>query len=114
MDTEIYRSFTIVHRSMQICAICDGSREKTTRLPDYAFRRLTDDLDDTVLDYVSNEGEASVGRIAMEIEKPYSTVMVRCLKLEAAGFLHSMWYGNERRFHVAKQEGVKMSTEIGI
>jgi hypothetical protein len=78
--------------------------EKTTQRPDCSPRQFTDDLDDMVLDCVSNAGEASVGRIAAEIERPYSTVMVRCLKLEVAGFLYSAWYGNVRRFHVVNPE----------
>jgi hypothetical protein len=79
--------------------------EKISPMPYCAPRRFTDDLDNAVLDYVSHVGEASVGRIATEIDRSYSTIMVRCLKLEAAGFLHSMWYGNVRRFHVVKPEG---------
>ena len=78
--------------------------EKTTPRPYHDLRRFTDNLDDSVLNYVSSAGEASVGRIAAEIERPYSTVLVRCLKLEAAGFLHSMWYGNVRRFRVVNSE----------
>lgn len=79
--------------------------EKTIQKPNWPPRQSTDDLDEIVLDCVSNEGEASVGRIAAEIEKPYSMVMVRCLKLEVAGFLHRVWCGNVRRFHVMKPEG---------
>jgi hypothetical protein len=78
--------------------------EKTTPMPYCTPRRFTDDLDDIVLDCVSNAGEASVGRIAAEIERPYSTVMVRCLKLEAVGFLQSTWYGNVRRFRAVKRD----------
>ncbi len=57
--------------------------EKTTLRLYCAARRFTDDLDDAVLDFVSRAGEVSVRRIATEIEKPYSTVMVRCLKQES-------------------------------
>lgn len=84
--------------------------EKNVLVLHRGARTLTDDLDDAVLDYVLRAGEASVRRIATEIERPYSTVMVRCLKLEAAGFLHSMWYNNVKRFHVVnpkKRENVQ-------
>ena len=52
-------------------------------------RALTDDLDNAVLDYVLRAGEASVRRIAAEIE-----------------FLHNMWPGNiRRRLNVVNRQG---------
>jgi hypothetical protein len=45
---------------------------------------------------------AQIGDSATHIERPYSTVMVRCLKL--AGFLHSMRNGNVRRFRIVNSE----------
>jgi hypothetical protein len=69
-------------------------------------RALTDDLDNAVLDYVLRAGDASVRRITTEIERPYSTVIVRCLKLEATGFLHNMWPGNiRRRLNAVNRQG---------
>ncbi len=78
--------------------------EKSAPKPYRGSRRLTDDLDDEVLGFVLQVGEASVHRIATEIGRPYSTVMVRCLKLEAAGLLRSIWYSNTRQFYVENAE----------
>jgi hypothetical protein len=104
-DTEIYLSPGIVYRFVQIfISLQRVKMEKSAPKPYCGSRRLTDDLDDEVLGFVLQVAEASAGRIAIEIERPYSTVMVRCLKLEAAGLLHSIWYSNTRRFYLENAE----------
>jgi len=64
-------------------------------------RRLTDALDNAVIIYRNHEGVAPVARIAKQVHRAYSTVLVRYLKLEAAGILRSEWYNHTRFFTVA-------------
>jgi hypothetical protein len=95
----------VLYLCVQIFIGLQGAKmEKRLPMPYRGPRRLTDDLDDEVLDCVLHVGEASAHRIATEIKRPYSTVMVRCLKLEAVGLLHSIWYSNTRRFYVENAE----------
>lgn len=63
--------------------------------------RLTDDLDNEIITYLSNNGEASMREIANAIDRSRSTLMLRCLKLEAYGLIHSARYGNKCLFFVA-------------
>jgi DNA-binding Lrp family transcriptional regulator len=56
--------------------------------------RLTDDLDEDILEYVTREGEATMREITYLTGRPRSTVMMRVLKLQAAGLLRSTRYGN--------------------
>lgn len=47
-----------------------------------------DELNRAILTHVKHEA-ASVGQIAKELNRAYSTIQLRCLKLQAAGLLRS-------------------------
>jgi predicted transcriptional regulator len=67
-------------------------------------RRHVDELDQEVIACLNHDGEAPVSRIAQHVQQPYSTVLIRCLKLEAAGILQSEWYNHTRLFSVIPGE----------
>jgi len=57
-----------------------------------------DNLDKAVLACITERGAASVGQIARELNRAYSTVLLRCLKMQAAGLLKSSWEDCTRLF----------------
>ena len=63
-------------------------------------RRHVDELDQEVIACLNHDGEAPVSRIAQHVQRAYSTVLIRCLKLEAVGILQSEWYNHTRLFSV--------------
>lgn len=56
-----------------------------------------DELNRAILSHVDHEA-ASVGQIARELDRPYSTILLRCLHLQAAGLLRSSWKDCTRLF----------------
>jgi len=74
--------------------VCEGVRMQIER-------EEKDDLDEAILARIAREG-APVQRIAMDIGRAYSTVLLRCLKLQASGLLRSSWYGNVRKFYAVE------------
>jgi DNA-binding Lrp family transcriptional regulator len=59
-----------------------------------------DNLDKAVLACVQ-DGAASVGQIADRVGRAYSTVLLRCLKMETQGILRSTWCHQRRLFSPA-------------
>ena len=63
-------------------------------------RRRVDELDQEIIACLNDGRETSVSHIAQQVQRAYSTVLIRCLKLEAAGILQSEWYNHTRLFSV--------------
>jgi predicted transcriptional regulator len=57
-----------------------------------------DALNRSVIEDVQISGYANAREISRRIDKPYSTVLIRCLKLEANGVLNSVWNGNVKKY----------------
>lgn len=57
-----------------------------------------DDLDEALLACISRRGEASVPQMTKEVQRAYTTVLLRCLKLETQGLLCSSWRHGSRIF----------------
>lgn len=66
-------------------------------------RGFTGALDNAVIAYLAHKGEAPAARIPNQVHRAYSTVLVRCLKLEAVGILNTEWHSHTRFFHCRAQ-----------
>jgi len=54
------------------------------------------ELDAVIVSYLAGTEPETIARIAREIKRPYTSVLVHCLALAAAGILKITWHDHTR------------------